>query len=613
MLTNRNKRLLAITFVVTFVFMALSPGLTKAVLPVPEDLNVGPYVDKIVYQVISSDDQAVLAIQAGEVEMDNSFFQPVHLPVLDADPDIEIASALRNGYGHITINCRDYPTNITEFRRAFAFAFDKYRVTSEVHDGFSREQDSLVPYVSTYSIEDELEWHYYESDLDTANQLLNDAGFLDTGDADDWREAPDGTPFEIIIQYSQDSEAIAGATAQIGVDALRAIGVNADTQAADFNAYISMLDSHESGWDMVFYASNYYVNDVDWLPQLFDSELATLPYQNPCMYVNATFDSWIDQLLYGNAAEIEEASAAMQRILHYTVPRLVVYENTYMQAYRIDTFQGHVQDQGRYIAGPWTARKINPIDAVHGGTVTIRIGQEPDSFNIYTTNSAYSAAILSNLWPSLYSFDPNMEPHPDLAESYIKETHADNADVPEGHTRFTVDIIQNATWTDGEPITAEDVAFSYTYAFESGAFGNPAVADMGDLVAAYAPTPYRVIVEFNSESFWHFNNFAYDTVIPEHVFSDIGYEGWNTWNPVFDAAEPNVNAGPYIFTDYEAGEFYEISANPDFYYYPEFPPEPTSTTTPPPEGFDPMLAIVAGAVGAAVVILVGGFVLLRQK
>jgi peptide/nickel transport system substrate-binding protein len=288
-----------------------------------------------------------------------------------------------------------------------------------------------------------------------------------------------------------------------------------------------------------------------------------------------------------------------------------------MQAYRTDTFEGHVEDQARYISGPWTARKIKPIAAAQGGTVTIRIGQEPDSFNIYTTNSAYSAAILHNLWPSLYAFDTNMEPYPDLAESYVKETHSDNTDVPDGHTRFTVDIIQNATWSDGEQITAEDVAFSYTYQFESGVYGNPAVVDLGDLVAAYAPTPYRVVIEFNSESYWHFNNFAYDTVIPEHIFTEIGYDGWNTWNPVLNPADPNVNAGPYTFTDFEAGEFYEITANPDFYYYPDFTTTTTDTgtgtgtgTAPPP---DMTLAIVAGAVGAAVVILVGGFVLLRQK
>ncbi|MHA2045366.1 MAG: ABC transporter substrate-binding protein, partial [Candidatus Thorarchaeota archaeon] len=75
---------------------------------------------------------------------------------LDADPDISIFSALRNGYGHITINCRDYPLNISAFRRAFAFAFDKTRVTAEIMDGFSQEHDSLVPYPNSWSIEDDM-------------------------------------------------------------------------------------------------------------------------------------------------------------------------------------------------------------------------------------------------------------------------------------------------------------------------------------------------------------------------------------------------------------------------------------------------------------------------
>jgi ABC-type transport system substrate-binding protein len=319
--------------------------------------------------------------------------------------------------------------------------------------------------------------------------------------------------------------------------------------------------------------------------------------------------------------EVYDAAAEMQKILQYNVPRLVVYENTYMQGYRNDQFTGQVEDLGRYISGPWTMRKIHKLDGTFGGTVPIAIGEEPDSFNIYVTNSAYSAAILSELWPSLYGFGPDLNPYPDIAESMITETHTDNPAVPLGHTRFTIDIIQNATWSDGVKLTAEDVAFSTTYAYEGITYGNPAGVDIGDLVAAYAPTPYRAVIEFNTESYWHFSNFAYDTIIPEHIFNDdtgIGYAGWNTWNPVFDANEPNVNCGPFVFSDYEAGEFYELTYNPLFHYAPEHinpttTTGPTETTTAGPTTFDTTLAIVAGAVGAAVVILVGGFVLLRQK
>jgi ABC-type transport system substrate-binding protein len=432
-----------------------------------------------------------------------------------------------------------------------------------------------------------------------------------------------GEPFDIEIEYASSSPEIAGGTAQIGVDALRRLGINAQTRAADFNEYISRLDSH-GDYDMVFFAVNFYSNDVDWLAYEYWSEYADVEYQNPTNFANETYDSWRDQLLYGATYEdVYQAAAKMQEILQYNVPRLVVYENTYMQGYRNDQFTGHVEDLGRYISGPWTMRKIQKLDGTFGGTVPIAISEEPDSFNIYVTNSAYSAAILSELWPSLYGFAPDLNPWPDLAESMLIETHSDNAAVPVGHTRFTVDIIQNATWSDGVELTAEDVAFSLTYAYESAPYGNPAGIDIGDLAAAYAPTPYRAVIEFNTESYWHFSNFAYDTIIPEHIFNDdtgIGYQGWNTWNPVFDPAEPNVNCGPYIFSDYEAGEFYELQYNPLFHYAPDRPtvtttPGTTEPTTEPGEvpTFDATLAIVAGAVGAAVVILVGGFVLLRQK
>jgi ABC-type transport system substrate-binding protein len=616
MLTDYQKRLVAISFATAFLFMAVSPALAVE-FNVPAELNVGPYVDKVVYKVIANQDQRILALQAGEIEMDNSFFDAVHLPTLDADPDITVYNALRNGYGHIMINCAKFPLNISAFRRAFAYAFDKTRVTSEVHDGYSIEQDSLVPYTNAYCIEDDMPYHYYTAQVAIGNQILDDAGFdIDSGTG--FRLAPDGSPFDVGIEYSSDSEEIAGATAQIGVDALRALHVDARTVPADFNEYISRLDSH-GDYDMVFFAYNYGGNTVEYLAYEYWSEYADVPYQNPSNFRNATYDGWRHQLLYGATyEEIYEASAQMQLILQYNVPLLVVYENYYLQGYRNDVFTGHVPDAGSYITGPWTFRKIHKIDGTPGGTVPIAISQEPDSFNIYVTNSAYSIAILEELWPTLYLLAPDFTPYPNLAESYVLETHADNDAVPVGHYRFTVDIIQNATWSDGVQLTAEDVAFTYTYLVESGVYGNPGVARLGDLVSAYAPTPYRVIIEFSTESFWHFNNFAYRWIIPKHIFNDvdgIGYQGWNTWNPMFDPSEPNINAGPFILTDYEAGEFYEISANPDFYYYPEVTATtPTGpTTTEPTGGFNATLAIVAGAVGAAVVILVGGFVLLRQK
>jgi len=543
-------------------------------------LLLGPYVDEVIYRIIPNQDQRVLALQAGTIEMDLSFFDPVYLPTLEADPDISIFRGVRNGYGHLTINCAKYPLNISGFRRAFAYAYDKTKIKQVILDGFGIDHDSLVPYPNGWCVEDQFDWNYYDAQPDIGNQILDDLGFTINATSG-FRLAPDGTSFDIIIEgtYSG-SLSIAG----IGVEALLSLHISASSMYSDFNEYISRLDSH-GDYDMVFYAENFYSNDVDWLAYEYWSEYADVPYQNPANFRNTTYDSWRDQLLYGTTYEdVYEAATEMQKILHYNVPRLVVYENTYPQAYRNDVFTGHVEDLVDYIAGPWTLRNIQRINGIPGGSVDIALGQESDSFNFFITEHSYSGEhihrIINNLWPSLYRYGPYLTPYPDLAQNMIIETHSDNPSVPDGNLRFTVDIVQNATWTDGTPLTAEDVALSFIYYLESGVYGNPVATSLPNLVAAYAPAPYQVILEFQTESYWHFSDFAFTKVIPHHIFNDdtgIGYEDWNTWNPVFNVTHPHVTCGPFTFSEFELGEVYTIQRNPLFHY--AAITETTSTTT----------------------------------
>jgi len=572
------------------------------------NINTGPYVDTVVLKVIKDQNQQVLALLSGEVDIIGEWIAPDYIPLLEENPDISTFSTLRNGYGHITINCGKYPLNISGLRKAFAYAFDKTRVRIDVLDGLSQEQDSVVPYVSDWCIEDDLPYHYYSAQPEIGNQILNDLGF-DLHPVTGFRTAPDGSTFHVDIEYYALSD-VAASTAQVGVDALRSLHISADTRPVGMEV-LTRLDNH-GDYDMVLYASNFHTMDVDWLSRAFNSQNVDVYGQNPSNFENTSYDLYCSQLQCSTTySEAYEAAAAMQLILHENVPMLVVYENIYTQCYRNDVFEGHVADVGRYFAGPWTLRKIHKIDGTAGGSVAVAF-EDVTSFNVFLSGGL----IEWNLWPQLYTLDPNLSPWPYLVENMVMETHTDNPVVTEGHTRFTVDIIQNATWSDGTPLTGEDIAFTVAYYFESRMFGNIASATMGELVSAYAPTKYRAVVEFGSESMWHFSNFAYTTIIPKHIFNDvdgIGFDGWNAWNPIFNPSDPYVTSGPFVLTDFEIGEFYELSANTDFSYYPEFrtlsSTEPTTTGT----TFNTSLAIAAGAVGAGATILIGGFFLFNKK
>ena len=597
---------ISVCFIVLLVSLLVSSDFVCASFDETSNLNVGPYVDKVVYKVIANQDQRILALQAGEIDMDLSFFDPVHLPILEEDPDISIFEAPRNGYGHFTINCDKYPLNISGLRRAFAFAFDKTRVTTETFDGYNIEHDSLIPPTNPWCIEDDFGWHYYTNQSAIGNQILDDLNFtIDPGSG--YRLAPDGTAFSIVIEYIIPGLPF-GNPVFMGVDALRSLHIDATAQAVDYNDIIPRLDNHQN-FDIVFYAVNFEDFDIEWLAYDYWSDYADVPYQNPTNFRNDTYDSWRNQLLYGETyEEIFEAASEMQKILQYNVPRLVIYCNIYLQAYRNDEFTGHVPDQGSYITGQWTMRKIHMIDGTRGGVVSIAAKTEPDSFNFFVSNNPTSTSIFHEVWPSLYAQAPDLTPYPYLVESMLVEKHEDNSQVAAGHTRFTIDIIQNATWSDGTPLTAEDVAFSFNYAIESGIYGNPSAMQLSDLYSVYALTPYRVVIEFSSENYWHFSHFAYQYIIPKDIFNNetgIGYQGWNTWNPLFDPAEPYVTSGPFLLTDFEADEFYELSVNHNFAYY-EAPAVTTGFTVdhppPPPPPVPPIALLLIE--GALVIVLI---------
>ncbi|MHA1906864.1 MAG: ABC transporter substrate-binding protein [Candidatus Thorarchaeota archaeon] len=606
--STTTKRMIAFSLVAAFLIMAVSPAFAQAQTTTGH-FKTGPFVDKIVFDVITQEDQQVIALQDDEIDIIDQQLDPTYLDTLIEAENVEVANILRNGYGYVTINCAKYPFNITAFRRALAFATDKEAISDDVWDGLSQPLDSMVPATNPFSIEGQLPYTYYESNVVLGNQLLDDAGFLDvTGDG--IREAPNGEPFDVLVECAQSSN-IAIEVGVVIADALTDLNIDATSIPTDFYEYLNRLYFH-GDYDIVFLGGGFSTFDVDWIAYEYWSDYADEPYWNFPNFQNASYDAWRDQLLHATEYEdVLEAALEMQRIWVYESPMIICYENLVLSAYRTDKFDGWVNSVVDGVPGFWTNMKAHLKDEIggpYGGTLRWSNSLDIDTFNFMASSSAYANNINNMLWDSLITVGPDGTDVNWLAESFIAETHEDNDAIPDGYTRFTFDMIQNATWTDGTPLTAEDAAFSLNY--YKDAPGNPYGADLSELTAAYAPTTYTLIVEFGSESFWHLHTVGYKPIIPKHVFEDIGAENWNLWNPD-PPTEAMVTSGPFNVSEYVAGEFTEISFNPNYFFGPDRSTEPTTTGG--GTGPDLTLAIVAGAVGAAVVILVGGFVLMRQR
>jgi hypothetical protein len=90
------------------------------------------------------------------------------------------------------------------------------------------------------------------------------------------------------------------------------------------------------------------------------------------------------------------------------------------------------------------------------------------------------------------------------------------------------------------------------------------------------------VLEFTTESYWHFEDFAFTKILPAHVFNDdggVGYDEWNTWNPGLDPSHPFVTCGPYILTGFETGSMYNLTSNPDYHYIPAVNSQQVTTST----------------------------------
>lgn len=95
-----------------------------------------------------------------------------------------------------------------------------------------------------------------------------------------------------------------------------------------------------------------------------------------------------------------------------------------------------------------------------GNAVYVRLAAEPNGLNPLTTEDGSSIQVTSQIFQSLLEFDPQtLELTPVLAKSRPIVTSIDTGRF-KGGSAYTYEIREEATWKDGSPVTAADVAFT---------------------------------------------------------------------------------------------------------------------------------------------------------
>ncbi len=154
---------------------------------------------------------------------------------------------------------------------------------------------------------------------------------------------------------------------------------------------------------------------------------------------------------------------------------------------------------------------------------------------------------------------------------------ADTWEVSPDGLVWTFHLHPGVKWQDGQPFTANDVAFTVNYAAKVTVFKNPtsawsAVVGWKDVQAGKATTASGVkviddntisltIAAPNAAYYLDLTDYA-SFIMPEHLLKDV--DPTKLDSSAFATTSP-VGTGPYKFVKYEPDQYSQFESNPDYF------------------------------------------------
>ncbi len=331
-----------------------------------------PKVDEVIFQTFGNPDALVQAIITGQVDMITEMPNTA-VPKLRNTENVALAigAPLAPEVRDIIFNqtasencppddgiCSGHPAlRDRNLRLALAHATDKQNIIDVALLGLGAEGRTLIPDGLGIWYNDALE--DYAFDLDKANQILDDAGYVDT-DGDGVREMPDGGQPLIFRLYWPNDISTAPRLAELLGDTWGQVGVKLEPQALDPDA-LTAVCCPTFDFDVMIWG---WGSDPD--PSLLLSVMTTdeIPTgSSETGYSNPKYDElYAQQSVELDREKRREIVWEMQKIVHDDVVYIIPYYAQAVQAYRTDRFKGWITDAPKlYLQDPTSLIIIEPI------------------------------------------------------------------------------------------------------------------------------------------------------------------------------------------------------------------------------------------------------------
>ena len=186
-------------------------------------------------------------------------------------------------------------------------------------------------------------------------------------------------------------------------------------------------------------------------------------------------------------------------------------------------------------------------------TFTVGLLNEVDSFNPFKGIEGPAFEMYYLMYDQLIGYSmEDLSPVPELAEEW--ETSDDGL-------TWTFHMRDDTSWNDGEPLTADDVAFTYQRVLDGGVFADTWISYLNNVDTVTATDPQTVELQLKRPSATL--PLLPIPIMPEHIWKDISEEEANTYANEPDDG-PVVGSGTFTLVEGTAGgSTYRLEANPE--------------------------------------------------
>ncbi len=191
-----------------------------------------------------------------------------------------------------------------------------------------------------------------------------------------------------------------------------------------------------------------------------------------------------------------------------------------------------------------------------GGVYRLGTPSTIDSLNPFVAFQADAYSTFEYIYPELVQYNVKQQFVPDFARSWQVS--------PDGKV-WTFHTQPNAKWSDGKPLTAADVAWTYSTVlkFQSGPTANSA-GYVAHMKSATAPNATTVVLTYNRPVANVLSQVQQAPILPEHIWAKYATGNGKALTR-FSNNAPIVSGGPFILEKYTPKQIALFKRNPNFY------------------------------------------------